>query len=163
LVGPILGREHFPVKGLFFDKNGNTNWKVPWHQDLTIAVKERIDSIGFGPWTVKDGIIHVQAPGEVLEGILTVRIHLDNCTTSNGALRVLPGTHSLGRIRQTDLEGAFAGREEHVCEIGSGGVLLMRPLLIHASSASTNLLHRRVIHLEFASTSLPNGLQWFDQ
>jgi len=163
LIEPVLGKACFPIKGILFDKNQPANWKVPWHQDLTIAVESRVEASGFGPWSVKEGIIHVQPPSEVLEELLAVRIHLDDCKSLNGALRVIPGTHKLGRLRQADLASAIAGREARVCEVGLGGVLLMRPLLVHASSASINPRHRRVIHLEFAIRSLPNGLKWFTQ
>ena len=61
-VEAILGPGAFAVRGLWFDKKAGANWGVPWHQDLTIAVRERGESPGFGPWTVKAGIDHVRPP-----------------------------------------------------------------------------------------------------
>ena len=37
----------------------------------------------------------------------------------------------------------------------------MRPLLLHASSIAIVPTHRRVIHLEYASQSLADGLEWY--
>ncbi len=93
LVEPVLGPGAFAVRGLLFDKTAAANWSVPWHQDLTIAVQDRVEAEGFGPWNVKAGILHVRPPIGVLEGMLTLRIHLDDCETGQGPLRVLPGSH----------------------------------------------------------------------
>ncbi|WP_373547324.1 hypothetical protein [Chamaesiphon sp.] len=70
LVEPILGNGARAVRGIFFDKNPTTNWKVPWHQDLTIAVKNRLDLPDYYPW-LKEGIPHVQPPKAILEQMLT--------------------------------------------------------------------------------------------
>src|SRR5262245_7189469 len=86
-VEPILGPGAFVVRGLFFDKTPRANWKVSWHQDLTIAVRVRIEAPGFGPWSLKAGVVHVQPPAEILERMATVRLHLDDCSESNGPLR----------------------------------------------------------------------------
>lgn len=161
LIEPILGPSAFSVRGLLFDKTPAANWKVPWHQDLSIAVSERIPLVGFGPWSTKAGVLHVQPPVEILEGMVAVRIHLDNCGESNGALKVIPGSHSKGRFTAQQISTLRQVAEEVSCPIGPGGVLLMRPLLLHASSPSQSPLHRRVIHLEFASSKLPGGLRWF--
>ena len=99
IVADYLGKAAaFPVRGILFDKTSAANWLVPWHQDLTICVASRVDVPGYGPWTVKAGVSHVQAPISILEKMLSVRIHLDDCDADNGALRVLPGTHRLGRL-----------------------------------------------------------------
>jgi ectoine hydroxylase-related dioxygenase (phytanoyl-CoA dioxygenase family) len=161
LVNPVLGRDAFPVRGILFDKTPDANWKVPWHQDLSIAVQERLSVDGFGPWSVKAGVVHVQPPREILEAMLAVRIHLDDCDAANGPVRVIPGSHLNGRLRAEEVQG-WAQRIPSVqCPVPSGGVMLMRPLLLHASSAATTPAHRRVIHLEFASTPLPGKLRWF--
>ncbi len=98
LASAVLGRAAFPVRVLFFDKNPAANWKVAWHQDLTIAVREQRAVADFGPWSVKAGIPHVQPPVAVLERMITLRLHLDDCAAENGALRVLPGSHGAGRL-----------------------------------------------------------------
>ena len=163
LVEPILGPEAFPVRGILFDKIAEANWKVPWHQDVTIAVQERIETEGFGPWSIKADILHVQPPAQVLENMLSVRLHLDQCHAENGALRVIPGSHRQGRIPEDQIQTICEQSREFVCESGVGGALLMRPLLLHASSPSQLPNHRRVIHIDFAAISLPNGLRWFSE
>jgi len=160
LVEPLLGRAAFPVRSILFDKRMGANWKVPWHQDLTIAVRKKIDVTGFGPWSTKAGVVHVQPPASILENMLAVRIHLDDCGQSNGPIRVIPGSHRLGRLT-TDEILRISAQPAVCCTVAEGGVMLMRPLLVHASSACREPRHRRVIHLEFASCPLPGGLEWF--
>jgi len=163
LIEPILGANAFPVRGILFDKIADANWKVPWHQDVTIAVQQRIETEGFGPWSIKASALHVQPPADILENMLSVRLHLDPCQAENGALRVLPGTHRMGRIPEDQIPAIREQSSEFVCESGPGGVLLLRPLLLHASSPSQLPNHRRVIHLDFAAVQLPNGLRWFSE
>jgi ectoine hydroxylase-related dioxygenase (phytanoyl-CoA dioxygenase family) len=157
----VLGRPAFCVRTLFFDKTPGANWKVAWHQDLTICVKERRDADGFGPWSVKEGVTHVQPPAEILEKMITLRLHLDDCAADNGALRVLPGTHCLGRLDQHAIQKLRGDIAEVICEVPAGGILLMRPLLLHASAPATAPRHRRVLHFEFAAAALPGGLEWY--
>src|SRR5581483_8972253 len=157
---PILGPGAFAVRGLLFDKTPEANWKVPWHQDLTIAVKRRAEVAGFGPWSVKAGVQHVQPPVSVLERMLTLRLHLDDCGENNGPLHVLPGSHLAGRLSAEDIQ-AWRDRTSAVaCTVNRGGLLLMRPLLLHASFAAREPGHRRIIHLEFAEQTLPDPLEW---
>jgi ectoine hydroxylase-related dioxygenase (phytanoyl-CoA dioxygenase family) len=162
LMVPFLGPDCFAVRGIFFDKTPDANWKVPYHQDLSIAVKEKLEVPGFGPWSEKAGAVHVQPPASVLEKMLTIRIHLDDCDETNGALRVIPGSQRLGKI-----ESGRVAREVECGEVSvpapSGGAMLMRPLLLHASSPAQNARHRRVIHLEFAGVELPDGLEWLNR
>jgi len=160
LVEPILGPKAFPVRGILFDKTPDANWKVPWHQDVTIAVADRIDVDGFGPWSIKAGVLHVQPPAAILENMISVRLHLDSCGEENGALRVIPGSHRMGKLPEQEAARIGAEEECSVCAAGAGGALLMRPLLLHASSASTTPKHRRIIHIDFASVNLPNGMKW---
>jgi ectoine hydroxylase-related dioxygenase (phytanoyl-CoA dioxygenase family) len=160
LVEPILGRQCFAVRGILFDKTPDANWKVVWHQDLTIAVEKRLDTAGYGPWSKKAGVVHVQPPIDVFEGMLTVRLHLDHCGAHNGPLRVLPGSHRFGRFTSAQIQEQRTVEPELVCSVSRGGVLLMRPLILHASSPATEPAHRRVVHLEWAAKELPNGLKW---
>jgi len=159
-VEPILGSSARAVRGIFFDKTPDTNWKVPWHQDLSIAVKERHEVDGFGPWSVKAGTQHVQPPVEVLENMLTVRLHLDEADEENGALRVIAGSHRHGRLSAGEIQQWRAEGSTVSCPVPRGGALIMRPLLLHASSVATKPAHRRVVHLEFAGCDLPGGLEW---
>jgi Phytanoyl-CoA dioxygenase (PhyH) len=163
LVEPVLGPTFLPVRGILFDKIPEANWKVPWHQDITIAVQERVEVEGFGPWSLKSDVLHVQPPSFVLELMVSFRLHLDPCGEANGALRVIPGSHRLGRIREEQIPAIRAALPERVCVVGRGGALVMRPLLLHASSPSRAPEHRRVIHLDFAALQLPNGMRWFSE
>jgi ectoine hydroxylase-related dioxygenase (phytanoyl-CoA dioxygenase family) len=162
LVEPVLGPSAQHVRSLLFDKNASANWKVPWHQDLSIAVKERRDVPGFGPWSTKAGVVHVQPPIEVLENMLTVRLHLDDCGLDNGPLRLIAESHKLGVIDMGAIARLWARMSTTACTVERGGVLLMRPLLLHASSPAVNPRNRRVIHLEFAADDLPGGLKWHE-
>ncbi|HEX8235517.1 MAG TPA: phytanoyl-CoA dioxygenase family protein [Abditibacteriaceae bacterium] len=160
LVESILGARCFPVRGILFDKVPGANWKVPWHQDLSIAVRERIEVEGFGPWSQKAGVVHVQPPTKILEQMLTLRLHLDDCGLPNGPLRVIPGSHQSGKLNAQEIAAWRQREEEVVCASPRGGVLLMRPLLLHASSSAETVGHRRVLHIEWAAQELPGGLQW---
>jgi ectoine hydroxylase-related dioxygenase (phytanoyl-CoA dioxygenase family) len=160
LVEPVLGSAAMAVRGIMFDKTPEANWKVAWHQDLTIAVRERIELPGFGPWSTKAGVLHVQPPGEILERMLAVRLHLDDCAADNGPVRVIPGSHRQGRLAAEDIRRLCDGSPGVTCTVEGGGALLMRPLLLHASSAAVRPARRRVIHVEFAGIGLPGGLRW---
>ncbi len=161
LVEPLLGPGCFAARGILFDKVPGANWKVPWHQDLSIAVRERIETPGFSAWSIKDGVVHVQPPASVLERMLTVRLHLDDCFVENGPVRVLPSSHMHGRLNSEQTAALRESTPEIICASPSGGALVMRPLILHASSQSSTPAHRRVIHIEYtASDTLPNGLEW---
>jgi ectoine hydroxylase-related dioxygenase (phytanoyl-CoA dioxygenase family) len=147
------------VRSLFFDKIAEANWKVAWHQDRTIAVRRRNEADGFGPWTIKAGVPHVQPPDSVLENMIALRIHLDDANELNGALRVIAGSHRMGRLSQTVIQ-ELKERPAAICAATRGSILVMRPLLLHSSSACSEPTHRRVIHLEFAGSGLPDGLDW---
>jgi hypothetical protein len=160
LVRPHLPGTPQPVRAIAFDKSPDANWLVAWHQDLTIAVSERSEVPGFGPWSEKDGIPHVQPPVELLEQMLAVRLHLDPTDESNGALRVLAGTHREGRLTPAQIERSRRDLSETLCPAAAGDALLMRPLLLHASSRAAVPTRRRVLHIEYADASLPPGLDW---
>lgn len=131
---------------------------MAWHQDLTISVNQKYEVDGFGPWTVKHQQFAVQPPVEILENIVTIRIHLDDTGEHNGALKVIPGSHLHG-IQKT-AETIFNQNEVTLCPIEQGGIMLMKPLIFHSSARTTNAKQRRVIHLELASKKLPSPLQW---
>jgi ectoine hydroxylase-related dioxygenase (phytanoyl-CoA dioxygenase family) len=162
LVELVLGPGARVVRGVYFDKHRDANWKVAWHQDLTIAVRERGEADGYGPWSLKAGINHVQPPAEVLEGILALRIHFDDTDATNGALRVLPGSHKYGRLSAPDIQTRKSKSQVATCTVPAGGVMLMRPLLLHASSAATHPRRRRVLHFEYSALALPGGMAWYD-
>jgi ectoine hydroxylase-related dioxygenase (phytanoyl-CoA dioxygenase family) len=162
IIRPHLASEPFPVRAIYFDKSPDTNWLVPWHQDLTLALRASAEIPGFGPWSTKDGIPHVQPPVELLQQMIAVRLHLDDADESNGALRVLPGSHRLGRLSAERVQELRSQQPDFLCTVSAGDALLMRPLLLHASSRSTNARHRRVLHIEYAAFTLPDELNWHE-
>lgn len=160
LAEEALGGTARAVRGILFDKTPDANWLVPWHQDLTICVRQRREVPDFGPWTLKAGVHHVQPPVSYLEKMLAIRIHLDDCGEHDGPLKVIPGSHRLGRLSAQQIAEIVSGSPAVACTAGCGSALLMKPLLLHASSAAERPSHRRVIHIEFASAGLPSGLEW---
>ena len=164
LVVPILGPRAFAVRGLYFDKTPETNWNLPWHQDLTIAVRSRREMPGFGPWTLKVGIPHVNAPADLLARMITIRLHLDECGPESGPMRVLRGSHAFGKLSPGRVAewSARAAEFAEDCLVSAGSAVVMRPLILHSSTSATGQGHRRVIHIEYAAESLPDGLAWYE-
>jgi ectoine hydroxylase-related dioxygenase (phytanoyl-CoA dioxygenase family) len=160
LASAVLGAECFAVRALLFDKTPDANWKVIWHQDLTVAARQRMEVPGYGPWTEKAGVPHVQPPIAVLERMLAVRVHLDPCGIENGPVRVLDGSHDLGRLSAEAIESLRGDGRGIDCLVEQGGVLAFRPLILHASAQSKHSCHRRVIHVEFATGELASPLEW---
>ncbi len=152
----------FLVKSIYFDKTPETNWFVTWHQDIPINVSGKKEADGFSRWTFKEGIHSVCPPEEYCKNIFTLRIHLDDTDELNGALKVLPGSH---QKHYSDSEIAALAENSQVvnCLVDAGGLMAMKPLLLHASGKSKNQKGRQVIHLEFASLDLPDGLDWLEK
>ncbi|MEM1212122.1 MAG: phytanoyl-CoA dioxygenase family protein [Planctomycetota bacterium] len=159
-VTDALGPNASAVRVLYFDKQPDTNWHVGWHQDLTIAVDQQADAPGFGPFSTKANVTHCKAPASLLENMLAVRVHLDDCGPDNGPLQCLPGSHTLSILDPSDIMPAVHAGTPHTCVFSQAGLVLMRPLCLHASSPATTPHHRRVIHFEFAADPLPHELNW---
>lgn len=158
MVTQVFGDGYFVAKSIYFDKPAQSNWFVAWHQDLTISVDKKQDIDGFGPWTVKQQQFAVQPPLPVLQNNFTIRIHLDAATFENGALKVIPGSHNKGVYRPETID--WTTERETICEVPAGGIMIMKPLLLHASGRTTNQQQRRVLHIEFGKDELPAPLQW---
>lgn len=157
----FLNKNAKVVRAIFFDKTRDANWKVPWHQDLTISVMERKEAQGFSAWTRKSGINHVQPPLEILEKMITLRFHLDDADEENGALKVIPKSHKKGRLSAEEIKSLRQANEIRLCNVKKGDCLIMRPLILHSSSAGVAPKNRRVIHFEFSAENLPDGLNWY--
>jgi ectoine hydroxylase-related dioxygenase (phytanoyl-CoA dioxygenase family) len=148
----ILGADALPFRATLFDKLPRANWLVVWHQDTALPLRERQDTPSWGPWSVKDGVVYAHAPASVLCRVLALRIHLDDSTADNGPLRILPGTHTKGVLSDDDIH-ELAGRVAPTdCLVPQGGVLAMRPLVVHASSKSQSEMFRRVLHIEYSAS-----------
>lgn len=162
-IQDLLHTEIEPVRGILFDKSQHANWKVPWHQDRVIAVRHPVDLPGFLAPSLKEGIPHVQPPREILQKMITLRLHLDDCDSKSGALKILPRSHLLGILEADEFQPFVEANRENPasCDAESGDAFLMRPLLIHASSLATDDRRRRVIHLEYAQRGiLPTPVEW---
>jgi ectoine hydroxylase-related dioxygenase (phytanoyl-CoA dioxygenase family) len=156
-----LGTNHFSVKSIYFDKPGESNWFVAYHQDLTISVNTKTEIEGYGPWTVKQNQFAVQPPLDILENIFTIRIHLDDTNEENGALKVVPGSHKKQIYRPETID--WKAETEVSCNVPKGGIMLMKPLLLHSSGRTVNNSQRRVIHIEFSNIELPENLEWSER
>ncbi|MBL0735497.1 phytanoyl-CoA dioxygenase family protein [Flavobacterium sp. GN10] len=161
IIESNFGKGFFITKSIYFDKPEKSNWFVAYHQDLTISVDQKIEIENFENWTVKQNQFAVQPPTEILENNFTIRIHIDKTTKDNGALKVINNSHSKGILRIENLD--FEKEKETICEVEKGGIMIMKPLLFHASNKTTNNERRRVIHLEFSKQQLPNGLEWSEK
>jgi hypothetical protein len=155
-----LGSDCLPVRAILFDKSSDRNWSLGWHQDRTIAVKRRVDVAGFGPWTIKSGLIHVEPPFQLLANMVTVRVHLDAVTATNAPLLIAPGSHKRGRIPTTEIADVVRECGVIACLAAAGDVWLYATSILHASDAALKPLHRRVLQVDYARGVLPGGLQW---
>jgi ectoine hydroxylase-related dioxygenase (phytanoyl-CoA dioxygenase family) len=158
IINGLFGNDYFAVKSIYFDKPEESNWFVAYHQDLTISVNKKVDLPGYSSWTNKHNQFAVQPPVDILENNFTIRIHLDDTDENNGALKVISGSHCNGIQR---IDGVDCSSEnEYICNVSSGDVMIMRPLLFHASNRTTNDKRRRVIHIEFSNAKLPDSISW---
>jgi hypothetical protein len=159
LLGFIFGESYFVSKSIYFDKPEKSNWFVAWHRDLTISVNTKVLLPGFTNWTRKHNQFAVQPPFFILKENFTIRIHLDDTDKGNGALRVVAGSHVANDLTV----GNFSGKTEVICNVKAGGVMIMRPLLMHASNRTVNNKRRRVIHIEFSNAILPSEIEWSEK
>jgi hypothetical protein len=159
-LAPLFPLNFVAVQCTYFEKSSSRNWLVPVHQDLSIPVAKRVEHPDLSGWSKKDGALFVQAPTDLLEQLLAVRVHLDRCTAVDGPLRVVPCSHALGRVEANDAVAARLSDPEFVCVAERGSVLAMRPLLLHASSKASGTSARRVLHFLFGPRDLPFGLNW---
>jgi Phytanoyl-CoA dioxygenase (PhyH) len=153
-----FGADYRIVKSIYFDKPPSANWVVNWHQDLTISIKNKVEMAGFSKWLPKENYFSVQPPIAYSHNIVTLRIHLDNCTKANGALRIVPKSHT--EILASNNLSADFFQNEVICEVPKGGVLMMKPLVWHSSKRTENNENRRVIHIELSNMNLPEPLAW---
>jgi ectoine hydroxylase-related dioxygenase (phytanoyl-CoA dioxygenase family) len=160
LAAELLGGPVRLVRALFFDKTLGRNWALPWHQDKTVTLNRRVEMEGWGPWSEKDGVCHVQPPCSVLDRMLTIRLHIDPCDEESGCLRVIPGSHLSGILKPGEVSRRVAAGGAVPCIASAGDAVVMRPHILHSSRRSVRLSHRRVVHLEFSDYELPAGVHW---
>ena len=155
-----LGPGAKPVRAILFDKSERANWALGWHQDRTVAVAARANVPGFGPWSVKAGIIHVEPPFSLIERMLTIRVHLDSVDADNAPLLVAPGSHRFGRIAERDIDAAVTRCGTAACLAERGDLWIYATSILHASAASAKIGHRRVLQVDYSADSLPAPLAW---
>jgi hypothetical protein len=160
IAAAVIGPDARPVRAILFDKTATRNWALGWHQDRTIVVKERIDADGFGPWTLKSGLIQVEPPFEILERMVTLRVHLDAVDESNAPLRIVPGSHRLGRLPEAAIDQVAAALGERVCLARRGDVWLYATPIVHASLAADPPRRRRVLQVDYSADAAPGPLRW---
>jgi phytanoyl-CoA dioxygenase PhyH len=156
----VLGETAQPVRAILFDKTARTNWGLAWHQDRTIAVTHRVDVNGFGPWTVKAGLLHVAPPYDVLAGMVTLRVHLDAVPETNAPLLIAPGSHRLGQIPESELKSVIQACGTAVCVAEAGDIWLYSTPIVHSSETASVPARRRVLQVDFSAADLPGGLNW---
>lgn len=159
-VSDLVPNSHIAVQCTYFEKSASTNWLVAVHQDLSIPVQNKVVHSSFTGWSQKEGVSYVQPPIEVLNELVALRVHLDTCGASDGPLRVVPGSHRLGRVSAASAIEARKTIGETICVVPQGALMVMRPLLLHASSKASGQSRRRVLHILFGPPLLPHGLQW---
>lgn len=160
LVAVVAGKALHPVRAVYFDKNETNNWALGWHQDRTIAVRERVELSGFGPWTVKQGILHVQPPFAVIAGLRTIRIHLDPVPRDNAPLLVAPGSHRLGLVAAERCSEVAAASPVIACLAEAGDIWVYHTAILHASERSKHPDRRRVLQVDYAAGHLSHPLEW---
>ena len=159
LARSFLGTEPFPYRATLFEKSSDSNWLVVWHQDTALPFRKRFALDGWEPWSVKEGVLYSHAPASALSRIVALRVHLDPSDHTNGPLRVIPGSHRLGVLTDDAISETVHRSEPVECVVPRGGILAMRPLLLHASGKASSHNPRRVIHIEYSdsSTVAPGG------
>jgi hypothetical protein len=155
-----LGLGARPVRAILFDKTAANNWALGWHQDRTIVVAARIETEGFGPWSRKRGLQHVEPPFEILEGIITLRVHLDDVGPDNAPLLVALGSHRLGRVPIEEIYPAVDRCGTCMCLARAGDIWIYSTPIIHSSPAAVTPTRRRVLQIDYAAVDLPTGLNW---
>lgn len=155
-----LGAGARPVRAILFDKRAAANWALGWHQDRTIAVRERADVPGYGPWSTKQGLQHVEPPFALFDSMVTLRIHLDAVPADNAPLLIAPGSHRLGRVPEAEIAAAVARCGTAACLAAAGDLWIYRTPILHASAASSANGHRRVLQVDYSAATLPVGLEW---
>lgn len=160
LASAALNASAFPVRAVLFDKGSENNWGLGWHQDRTIVVKSRRETDGFGPWSIKAGMQHVAPPFDVLEAMVTMRIHLDPVDEDNAPLLYLPGSHRMGRLSEADVSVVAEQTPAATCLAERGDAWIYSTAIVHASKPALTPSRRRVLQIDFAAQPLPGGLEW---
>lgn len=148
-ISPLLPPKPVAIQCIYFEKSKAQNWLVSLHRDSIFPIKARIESPEWGLWTQKEGRLYGRPPEQVLSSLVAIRLHLENNDEENGPLLVVPGSH----LAEQENENRVS------CLVQAGGVVILRPQLLHASSKVRSGI-RRVLHFVFGPEYLPDGAEW---
>ena len=160
IAADAIGSTARAVRAILFDKSPAVNWALGWHQDRTIVVQERHDVPGFGPWSVKAGLQHVEPPFDVIAAMVTLRVHLDDVPADNAPLLIAPGSHRLGRVSEAAIDDVATCGDSIACLARRGDVWAYATSIVHASASSGRAGRRRVVQIDYAASDLPAPLAW---
>ncbi|RZJ18752.1 MAG: phytanoyl-CoA dioxygenase [Brevundimonas sp.] len=160
IAAKLIGRQSKPVRAILFDKSEATNWSLAWHQDRTVVVRQRIETAGYGPWSIKSGLTHVAPPFDILVGMATLRLHLDDVDENNAPLLIAPGSHRIGRVIEQEIPATVSRLGIASCLADSGDVWAYSTPILHASKAAALPRRRRVLQVDYANRDLDGGLEW---
>jgi Phytanoyl-CoA dioxygenase (PhyH) len=160
IASGFLGESCKPVRATLLNKSESNNWALGWHQDRTIAVRERRNCVGFRAWNIKAGVVHVEPPFEFIERMITLRVHLDDVSETNAPLKIAPGSHLLGRVEHKRLIALMERSDVVSCLAARGDVWAYATPIFHASSRAEKPARRRVLQIDYSCEALPRGLEW---
>lgn len=147
----LLGEPVIPCRAILFEKSTESNWLVPWHQDVTLALPEKIELEGAGRWSQKEGMWHVLPPAAILQRMVALRVHLDPCTEEDGPLKVASGSHQTGLLTDEAVNAAALSFPNATLTTERGEILVMAPLCVHCSPKANGTSRRRVLHVEYCT------------
>ncbi len=141
-VRMLMGEDVTFFHGKVMLKEAKSGGRWEWHQD-------------YGYWYQQ---------GFLYPTMMSAYVSLDRATKENGCLKVLKGSHRLGRLNHEAVGGQtgidpnrIAALEDHFetiyCEMEPGSVLFFDGNLLHSSESNESDLHRRAFIVCFSALS----------
>lgn len=109
---------------------------------------------------MKAGTEHVEPPFDIIERMVTLRIHLDPVPDDNAPLLIAPGSHRLGRIPEASIKATVAQSGQLACIAERGDIRAYSTPILNASAAAVSPRRRRVLQIDYSADTLPGGLLW---
>src|SRR5690606_33437480 len=97
-VREAIGPQPRVLRGTAFDQQQHASWSLPWHQPAVSGTRD-----------------------------VTLRWHLDLIGPADGGLRVLPGSHTKGRLGAAEIDRLAAETPAVELAVSAGTVLALRP------------------------------------
>lgn len=149
-----------PVRAVAVNGARRDTWDQPWHQDREVLMREKHDVDGFTNWSLKSGIWHVDAPREMLERMIGVKIFLTDSEEGDSASEIALGSHLQGLIAPRDATAAAMSLPREALRVRRGDVLVMKMLTLHRSRSGPHDGPRRSFRIDYAGFAPPPPLQW---